>query len=316
MNSTIIIKMLPTPSFWSFLFPSLALHGFLGLILLQAAFSPKPPFIERVITIQIVEAPAIREEKRVPSSVPIMMKKISSPSPSLPPMEKDLAPQTVTPPKEEWSAVPSETLNSPKQDLLEQLPRQEGERKSAEIAERPTESTTAGHEIKGFSLTLEEKPGGAGGLPTRKENRGSVAVVDFGLGGSIDKSPEKKQTEESGSGQGQKTGSLGSLQGEGKGRGDLSTYLSVVRWRIDGVKKYPREAIRKNWEGIVVISFQIDRQGEVNGIKLIQSSGHLVLDEEGKATLKRASPLPLPPLWEKENLELQIPILFSIDRKK
>ncbi|MDI6754720.1 MAG: energy transducer TonB [Thermodesulfobacteriota bacterium] len=322
MNSTITKIIIPGSSLWSFFLPSLALHGFLGLILVQTALSPKPPFIERVITIQIVEATAIREEKRVPSSVPKMEKIFSQFKekelfPSLLPMEKELAPQTATPSKEEQSDVPNETLNSPKQEIMEQLPRQEGERNSVEIAESPAESTTAGQELKGFALALAEKPGD-GGLPAPQGRRWSesLELEGIGPGGPTGKSPEKKQTEESGSGQGEKTGSPGSPQGAGKGGGDLLTYLRAVRLKIDKVKKYPQEALRKNWEGKVVLAFQINRQGEVNGLKLIQSSGHPVLDEEGKATLRRASPLPLPPLWEKENLELQIPILFSIDRKK
>ncbi|MBM4332886.1 MAG: TonB family protein [Deltaproteobacteria bacterium] len=355
MNSTIINKILPGSSLWSFFLPSLALHGFLGLILVQTALSPKPPFTERVIPIRIVEATEIREEKRVLSSVPKMKKIFSQFTekelfPSFLPMEREFAQQTATPSKEEQSDVPTETLNSLRQDIIEQLPQPEGERNSAEIAESPAESTTAGQELKGFALTLAEKPGD-GGLPAPQGKNWSESLESEGIGpfGSTGKSPEKKQTEESGSGQGEKMGSPGSGQGEkpespssgqgekmgspgsgqgektgspgsppgaGKGKGDLFTYLSAVRLKIDKVKKYPQEALRKNWEGTVVLAFQINWQGEVNGIKLIQSSGHPILDEEGKAILRRASPLPLPPLWEKESLELQIPILFSIDRKK
>jgi len=102
---------------------------------------------------------------------------------------------------------------------------------------------------------------------------------------------------------------------EGKGRSDFSSYLHSARMRIEQAKKYPREAIRKKWEGKVVISFQIDQRGEAGEIKIVQSSGHRVLDEEGKATIRRASPFPAPPSLEKEKLQLQIPILFRLDRE-
>ena len=314
MNSTIINKMLPTPSFWSFLFPSLALHGFLGLILLQAAFSPKPPWIEKVITIQIVDMPVNREEKRI-SPVSSGTEKIIPPCTSLPPLEKELFFPTTARLKEEQPGIPTEELSSPKQDFQEQLPLKGGEEKLGEIVGKPVESITPGRAIEDFSPAPGEKPGD-GGLPTRKENRGSVAVVDFGLGGSVDKSPKKKQVGELGQGQGGKTGPPASLHVAEKGRDDLAAYLSAVRWKIDEVKKYPRKAIRKNWTGTVIIAFQINQEGKVRDIKLIQSSGHHILDEEGMAILRRASPLPRPPSWKKEKLELEIPILFSLDRKK
>jgi TonB family protein len=40
----------------------------------------------------------------------------------------------------------------------------------------------------------------------------------------------------------------------------------------------------------VVLSFQINRKGEVGEIRLTQSSGYEELDREGIATLRRASP--------------------------
>jgi TonB family protein len=111
---------------------------------------------------------------------------------------------------------------------------------------------------------------------------------------------------------GAKTGSV-HFQGEGKGRGDLGSYLGNARMRIEKAKRYPREARRMGWEGKVVVSFQVNRKGEVAGIRLIQSSGYEELDREALATLRRASPFSPPPLNEEERLELEIPLVFKLE---
>ncbi len=100
---------------------------------------------------------------------------------------------------------------------------------------------------------------------------------------------------------------------KGDGQGDLSTFLGLARKKIEGAKKYPWEALRRNWQGKVILSFWVDQKGEVSEIKILQSSGYRVLDEEAKATLLRASPLPVPPQMEAEMLKIEVPILFRIE---
>lgn len=66
----------------------------------------------------------------------------------------------------------------------------------------------------------------------------------------------------------------------------------------------------------MALSFEINRKGEVAEIRLIQSSGYSDLDDEGIATLRRASPFPSPLLIEKEKLVLEVPLLFKLEEKK
>jgi protein TonB len=42
---------------------------------------------------------------------------------------------------------------------------------------------------------------------------------------------------------------------------------------------YPREAVRNHWEGSVIADLTINPQGRVTGCRIIQSSGHEVLDD-------------------------------------
>ena len=161
-----------------------------------------------------------------------------------------------------------------------------------------------------MSLTVDSGSASAGipgGLAVNPWGTGSGAEAGYpeGVQGGKGTVPPK----------GTKTGSV-YFKGEGKGRGDLGSYLGHVRMRIEKGKRYPREARRRGWEGKVILSFQINRKGEVAQIGLVQSSGYQELDEEGIATIPRASPfLPLP-MTEGGELEVEIPLVFRLEERK
>lgn len=100
---------------------------------------------------------------------------------------------------------------------------------------------------------------------------------------------------------------------KGNDKGNLSTFLGMARKKIEEAKRYPWEALRRHWEGKVILSFWVDQKGEIRDIKILQSSGYKVLDEEAKATLLRASPLPVPPQMEEDSFKIEVPILFRIE---
>ncbi|MBL8708862.1 MAG: TonB family protein [Rhodospirillaceae bacterium] len=78
-------------------------------------------------------------------------------------------------------------------------------------------------------------------------------------------------------------------------------------------RKYPRAAQRRNQTGSPVVSFRVDRGGNVLGVKLVRSSGHDALDEEALALFWRATPLPaLPPEIPGAIVESPIAINFSL----
>ena len=79
---------------------------------------------------------------------------------------------------------------------------------------------------------------------------------------------------------------------------------------------HPAEAIpiaarRHDIQGVVHVRFSLDRSGQVEDIQIVLSSGFAILDEEAAAMLKRASPLPLPPLaMQGETKYVILPITF------
>jgi protein TonB len=60
-------------------------------------------------------------------------------------------------------------------------------------------------------------------------------------------------------------------------------------------KQYPRRAKRMRKQGVPLITFTMDRAGQVLGVKLVRSSGTESLDKEAVDLVYRAMPLPLPP---------------------
>jgi TonB family protein len=57
-------------------------------------------------------------------------------------------------------------------------------------------------------------------------------------------------------------------------------------------RRYPPAAKQQQLEGTVWLSFRVDASGAVRNISVVQSSGHDVLDQEGIAMVRRASPYP------------------------
>jgi protein TonB len=78
-------------------------------------------------------------------------------------------------------------------------------------------------------------------------------------------------------------------------------------------KRYPSSARANDQQGDVHVRFSMDRSGQLTASQVARSSGFALLDEEALELLKRASPLPRPPVaMPGETLELIVPIRFRI----
>ena len=70
-----------------------------------------------------------------------------------------------------------------------------------------------------------------------------------------------------------------------------STFQSSATYKIGSAKNphptYPLIARKKGWEGRVIIQAEIDREGNVYEIKVLESSGFKVLDNASLETLKK-----------------------------
>jgi periplasmic protein TonB len=91
-----------------------------------------------------------------------------------------------------------------------------------------------------------------------------------------------------------------------------SWQTELVR-RLEQYKRYPSEAQSRGVEGVVMLSFSVDRNGRVLTREIARSSGHPELDKEVVSMIERAQPLPpFPPSMPEEKLDLTVPIRFSL----
>jgi protein TonB len=82
---------------------------------------------------------------------------------------------------------------------------------------------------------------------------------------------------------------------------------------LNRFKRYPEAARARGIQGLVKVEFTIDREGRIVAAHVAQSSGSSALDAEALATLRRANPLPAPPVKAADaTFYLVLPIHFRI----
>lgn len=80
-------------------------------------------------------------------------------------------------------------------------------------------------------------------------------------------------------------------------------------------RRYPRQAQRRGEQGVSYVRFDVDRAGNVLAPSIARSSGSSVLDGEALSTVRRASPVPVPPdAIAGRAIEVVVPVTFVISR--
>lgn len=93
---------------------------------------------------------------------------------------------------------------------------------------------------------------------------------------------------------------------------DLLQYQNILLAHIARYQGYPSEQRNQRVEGIVQLSFAMNRQGGLLDIWVDHSSGVGALDNEAIATVRRAQPLPNIPRTLPDQLTVQLPVSFSV----
>ncbi|MFH1953163.1 MAG: energy transducer TonB [Pseudomonadota bacterium] len=92
-----------------------------------------------------------------------------------------------------------------------------------------------------------------------------------------------------------------------------TSYLEIVRLKIESLKKYPKAARVMQIEGRVTISFIILPIGKAESIKVVKSSRFEILDKAALKAVKDASPFPEPPVrLFGGKIPLKITIVFDL----
>jgi protein TonB len=82
--------------------------------------------------------------------------------------------------------------------------------------------------------------------------------------------------------------------------------------RLEKFRRYPGAARSARQQGVVYIRFRINRDGHVLSSALVRSSGFPALDQAALETLRRADPLPKIPADRPDEIELSVPVEFTI----
>ena len=91
------------------------------------------------------------------------------------------------------------------------------------------------------------------------------------------------------------------------------SWQSSLMRHLQRYKRYPSEAHVRSEQGVVLLSFSIDRSGHVLARHVARSSGFAELDEEAMAMIMRADPLPaFPASMAEPRIDLTVPIRFSL----
>ena len=90
----------------------------------------------------------------------------------------------------------------------------------------------------------------------------------------------------------------------------VASWQQALVARLDRFKSYPSQA--NGAEGVVTVSFRIDRKGKVVTSQVAKSSGSSVLDAAALALIKRASPFPPPPAeLRDDDLSIVVPVRYA-----
>lgn len=92
-----------------------------------------------------------------------------------------------------------------------------------------------------------------------------------------------------------------------------ASWAADVLRRLEQFKRYPAEAVEARQQGVVQLSFQMTRSGDVLSVRIARSSGYDLLDAEAVALVRRARPLPRPPEhFTGDVFDLTVPVRFSL----
>ncbi len=240
-----------------------------------------------------------------------------------PPAAPRPAPPKGRPPAEMRGRVPDLPV---KPDLPPEksfpAPRPKAETKEA--AKEPQEREERQVKAEGASPGRAQEPAGSEGksAPPSSESPRSLRDLTPSLGKLVMARDEPSGGRGKGETRGNAVGTGGKAAGkegvteEGGGGFRLTplnapeiqyiSYFASIKRKIELVWQYPYDAAVHGIQGDLQIDFVIGRSGKVEGIELVRSSGHKILDEEAVRSIRKAAPFdPIPAEYKIPNLVIR-----------
>ena len=88
----------------------------------------------------------------------------------------------------------------------------------------------------------------------------------------------------------------------------VKAHFVYIKKIIEKNISYPSMARRMGWQGKVVVSFVVCRDGKIENLQVVESSGHAPLDKNALETVRQVEPFPGPPV----RVRLVLPVTYKI----
>lgn len=93
------------------------------------------------------------------------------------------------------------------------------------------------------------------------------------------------------------------------------SYFAGIKRKIELVWGYPAAAA--GIEGDVIVDFVIGRSGKLDAIRLVNGSGHSMLDDEALGAIRKASPYdPIPSEYKIPNLQIRAHFVYTVTQTR
>jgi len=90
-------------------------------------------------------------------------------------------------------------------------------------------------------------------------------------------------------------------------------YKDAIKQKIESHRRYPRSARKHKLGGNATLEFIVMSSGNAHSVKLLHSSGYVVLDDKAVAMVKRASPFPpIPTKFKLSEFRMEVTIIFNL----
>ena len=95
-------------------------------------------------------------------------------------------------------------------------------------------------------------------------------------------------------------------------KADYGWLRDALLSRIERLKGYPYIARANRWEGLVILEAVINHEGVLVDLKIAESSGHSVLDQDAMEVIRKSCPLQLKHSLGKSEMTVRVPISYKL----
>ena len=93
----------------------------------------------------------------------------------------------------------------------------------------------------------------------------------------------------------------------------LAAYGKHLAGAVAAHQRYPRLALMRQWQGTTLLQLQLDREGGLTEVRVLNSSGHDILDKQAIDMVRAALPFPpLPAGLSGRALTVDVPVVFRL----